>query len=976
MKLKIFSVFVLFFLSLTASAQQYSYRHYTVIDGLAQNQVTALYQDQQGFVWVGTKDGVSRFDGRIFRNYSQSQGLNCPWVNGFLEVRGQFMVYGNGGIWMLKANHFEKAGGLPNVQVSKIVLNQDSSEAYLLTTHELFRFNRHGLSRIFIMNEQEYMVDMILLPRRQGLLLSTSNRIIECDPALHIRQQLPAQSPLLARVRDRIFFMLSSLYPQPPGVDGVYAYCKGKASRIWQPASKEVRSVSLYATDRNLVTTSEIDTWVMFDALGQIQACDSIKDVPINRLLIDRENNLFLGTENGLWYLPTRAFRNWGKESGMAPYVWSIVQTHDSTLWFAGYKGQISRLKSGTLTSLPDASYQRHPGSQFYMGGRVSSRGVWINPMDSGFVLIRNNDFRYISLLREPYPPCGFCVFEDTVHNEFLYGASEGLWRINARTYERQEIPLPHENVLWIEQDGTGNIWIFTSKAVYWWDQDQLKPLPGKAAALGKRGAVSAVRDARGNMWIARRDAVYLFNGSVEFQVLPEHCFFLSNYQQKYILAGGIKGLYLFDIEALYARRKPFVRFFDRHNGFNGIECGQNGNCLDYQGNVWIPTSESVVQFMPNELRTNPWPPALYLRQLEVATDDLNWKSFTDKVSASNEIVLSPDLRNLRIVFSGISHTCPDRIRYKTRMVGYDEEWSHPTSLRSVTYTNLPPKEYRFEVLACNSDGVWAKSPLQIAITIEPYFYETLWFTGLLAMGIAGLLVIIFLTLLKRHKRKEVERQHVQRELVSLQIRTINAQLDPHFVFNTLTAIGADIQENKPDQAYEYFVKVSNLLRSSINGNVGITRPLKDEMEFVENYLLLQKYRFGEKFSYTLMVNEGVDVGVLIPKMCIQIFVENALKHGLEHKQGLGLLKVDVSRDAGLLRIRVEDNGVGREQSQRLRTRSNGRGLQVFAQFFDILNKYNAIAAGYTITDLYDDSGRPIGTRVDLWIPDDYRYAV
>lgn len=941
-----------------------------------QNQVCSLYQDRQGFIWVGTKAGASRFDGRNFCNFSIAQGLDSPLVLGFFEARDQFFCYGLNGLFVLRGQHFERVPGIPEKDIHKVLLSRDSSAAYFMTPQALYRYSGHGFDCMMAVRGLEWTTDIEELSGGQGVLISTSLDLYRIYASGKIQKLAHTGGLQLCPVRNDIYTIVSTESARGAYDPGLYKCNLTGLTPVRRAWNKAMIGYLFPASDECMITFTNFKTWQLIHRSGKIKITDSIRNIMFVCALHDREGNFFFGTENGLWVLNTLAFRNWETANGMVPYVWSIVQRPDSTLWFAGFEGQLARMKNMKLEWLPLSAYRKHSGSRYYMGGMVTKKGVWVNPMDSGFVMLYDGRFRYMVLKKDNFLPGGLCAFDDTARNEVLYGATNGLHVIDADHWSSYRIPLPDENVLCMAYDRQGMVWVCTSKKIYGWSGGKLAPLPGNAAPLSQSGAVSCVCDARGNMWIARRDGVYVFDGKDELKVLPERCFFLTAYNEKYVMAGGIKGLYIFDLQSLYNRRKNFIRIYDRHNGFFGIECGQNGTCVDYDGNVWIPTSESVVQLIPGELRFNSLPPALYLSRLDVASEDLNWESAMDLISASREIIIPAKTRNVRIPFRGISHTCPENVRYKTRMIGYDENWSQSTSATTVTYTNLPPGDYSFEVKACNSDGVWTDETFAYALVVNPFFYETLWFNGLLGLCIAFLLLATFFYFLRRRKKKDFERQQVQHELVSLQIRTINAQLDPHFVFNTLTAIGTDIQENNPEKAYAYFVKVSNLLRSSIGANSMISRTVGEEMEFVENYLQLQKYRFDDRFTYTLNIHDNVQTDMFIPKMSVQIFVENALKHGLEHKNGAGILTVDLSVDDTLLRVRVEDNGVGRARSRQLGSRSNGRGLQVFTQFYEILNKYNVHAAGFTITDLFDEHGNSRGTRVDMWIPEDYHYSV
>ncbi len=379
---------------------------------------------------------------------------------------------------------------------------------------------------------------------------------------------------------------------------------------------------------------------------------------------------------------------------------------------------------------------------------------------------------------------------------------------------------------------------------------------------------------------------------------------------------------------------------------------------------------------MPEKLTLDTVPPKTFFYSFETAASDLVWNiSNTESTINQKNIKLNWKNNNVKITYQAISYPCPERVSYKYRLLGYNDAWVS-SSDETVIYTNLEPGYYRFEVAACNENGYWNASPTIFVFEIVPAFWQTWWF--LLSVGLMLLLMGAFVVFyyMKRKQLKESEKREVEQKLISMQVSTINAQLDPHFIFNAITAIGSEVQENNNDIAYSYFVKISQLLRSSLKNTNKITRSLKEEITFVENYLSLQKYRFEERFDYEVSVAPDVDLETEIPKMCIQIFVENAIKHGLEHRLSGGLLDVSIWSDPLGLHASIQDNGVGRANSKRYNANSTGVGLKVFTDFFAIMNKFNTSQAGFTIEDLILDNGEPGGTKVTLFIPSGYVLGV
>jgi sensor histidine kinase YesM len=230
-------------------------------------------------------------------------------------------------------------------------------------------------------------------------------------------------------------------------------------------------------------------------------------------------------------------------------------------------------------------------------------------------------------------------------------------------------------------------------------------------------------------------------------------------------------------------------------------------------------------------------------------------------------------------------------------------------------------------------------------------------------------LFFLFILLVRRiNTWQVVHSESLKRRLVTLQLQGIRSQLDPHFTFNALNSIASLIYLEDRKTAYDYMNKFTQLLRSLLNDAERIYRSLSEELEFTTTYLELEKLRFGEKFNYIIEIGEGVSRKEQVPKLVLHTFAENAIKHGLMPRDKDGILKISINRENDFLKITIEDNGVGRQRAERDNI-STGRGLNLTNEFYDILNQINKKPIKHQLTDLYDPSGLPAGTRVEVWVP-------
>jgi len=210
-----------------------------------------------------------------------------------------------------------------------------------------------------------------------------------------------------------------------------------------------------------------------------------------------------------------------------------------------------------------------------------------------------------------------------------------------------------------------------------------------------------------------------------------------------------------------------------------------------------------------------------------------------------------------------------------------------------------------------------------------------------------------------------------QAEAYRLQLNSVIRQFDPHFTFNAVTSVGSLIMKGEKEKAYNYFIKLSNLLRSIISDSNVLMKPLEEEIEFVTRYCELQKLRFGNRFEYTVNVDRDVNLKSPVPKMIIQSFAENAIKHGLENKKERGILKISISNHGAGMEVTIHDNGIGRAAAADLQTHGPGTGLKNIAGIVETLNKMNREKITFTLTDLHDN-GRASGTEVKVFLPYNY----
>ena len=232
----------------------------------------------------------------------------------------------------------------------------------------------------------------------------------------------------------------------------------------------------------------------------------------------------------------------------------------------------------------------------------------------------------------------------------------------------------------------------------------------------------------------------------------------------------------------------------------------------------------------------------------------------------------------------------------------------------------------------------------------------------------------LIFSLLLRFQRKQIEaRQESEKQILHYQLTNVMQQLDPHFLFNALSNISSYYHKGEQEHAQSYLAKVSRLVRTSLENSERMTITLEEELAFVKDYLTVEQMRMGDRLDFSIEVDERIQQELQVPKMLIQNFVENAVKHGIRHlSDRKGLIRVFSVEENGYFQIHVEDNGIGREKANEIGSFGTGKGLKMIEKTLNIFEKLEKVRIVFKIEDLTDQQGLLAGTKVILRIPIHY----
>ena len=414
-----------------------------------------------------------------------------------------------------------------------------------------------------------------------------------------------------------------------------------------------------------------------------------------------------------------------------------------------------------------------------------------------------------------------------------------------------------------------------------------------------------------------------------------------------------------------YQPRSRKFRHLNQLTQVQSLEFNEGTYLAARDGSLWFGGVAGINRFRPDQLESNKVAPSVAITRMRVLERPWPFDSFYHE---GIPLVLNHRQNFFRLDFSALSFTNPDKNRYRYMLEGFDENWIDAGNGGSAAYTNVPPGEYTFRVIACNDDGEWSPEGASMHIHIKPPFWRTWWFIGGAILA-GGLLLFLVYRI-----RTASLRRRFQLTLAESELRALRGQMNPHFIFNSINSIQYYVLNKSPGEAYGYLAKFSSLMRMILQNSRLSVIPFEQELQALRTYLELEQLRLDGALEYEIQTDSSIDPKEdRIPSMLIQPYVENAILHGLAPRPSDRKLKVMFRKLQSHLFVVVEDNGIGRQASMELNrqraSRHQSTAMSVTRQRLEMLNRRFRGKLSVQITDLKNSMGEAAGTRVEIFIP-------
>jgi hypothetical protein len=383
---------------------------------------------------------------------------------------------------------------------------------------------------------------------------------------------------------------------------------------------------------------------------------------------------------------------------------------------------------------------------------------------------------------------------------------------------------------------------------------------------------------------------------------------------------------------------------YDTADGMKESECNggfQPAGWKTQDGRLWFATVRGATVVDPARLPGRPLPPPVFIE--EVVADH-------ETAPLPGPVRFAPGKGRFEFHYTALSFAAPERLRFRFRLEGFDPDWVEAGTRRVAYYTNIPAGTYAFRVAAAAADGPWSEVRDPYRFELRPFFYRSSWFLSLVG-------VVLLLAAAWTH-RARMGAARLQSELAAARLEALKAQIQPHFLFNTLNMVQPLIYRD-PDSASRTLVQLGDLLRSSLERDATRLVPLRAELDFLNKYLDIQLVRFQSRLLAEFQVDDDV-LEAAVPNLILQPLVENAIKHGIAKQPGRGRVEITCRREEKCLLLRVWNTSG--EETARPADVSDGVGLSNIRERLDVI--YGA--RNYRFSRGRGDGGYEVTIRLPL----------
>jgi Histidine kinase/Y_Y_Y domain/Two component regulator propeller len=947
-------------------AQDHAYVDYSVKDGLAGSTVYSMVQDRQGFIWLGTEEGLSRFDGTYFKNFYVTDGLpdneiiklfvdsrNRIWI---IPFKNSICYYQNGKIHNQQNDALVRDLAIHSEVVS--VVEDGSGNIAVSEADAIHLVDTVGkITTIRQFNGAPFILVQAGLNERFQFQFLIGGQPGDNDLVVNLLDGRLVPEHLLDRHgpnNNSSTYIGPTLEIHEDG-DSLHFIDRRYHSQFRLPLPKGFINISRLSDTS--VSLNAYPTTLLVNVDRQ-QIVDSfLAGHTVNGVLQDSEGDLWFSTMGaGVHLLGNRAARHYSFQLHNISLPVFCIQKIDAALCVGTEHFHLftsrddgrsfrderiyDRFSRGRITAIIRLGRSRNivgtDAGTFLVAPGKTSRLLWQYGAEKALAVINDStvldfsglgvfirrlaDGRLLDTLWPSRATCG-CLSGDTCY----VGTLNGLYAIprNKKAFcLGDRFPVLKARIAALQPASDGTLWIATyGEGLAAYKDGRLLTVlntgtgltSGICRSLFIDGSHIWVGTDRGLNKITATDSGYRLVRFTSADGLSSEIINTVYVEGKVVSTGGPDGM----------------------TQLNEDDIAGSSVCRLYMTGITIAGKE--------------WPP-----------DTTNFRL----AHAANDLLFQ---------FSGISYRSCGAITYKYKLSGLDDRYQI-TDQGSLHYPSLPPGNYELQVCATNKFG-GTSNLLRLPFSINKPWWELVWLRVLALLTAGGLILGLFHHRVQTIRKKEIEKTNTATHIAELEQMALRSQMNPHFIFNCLNSIQIYVMDKDILGANEFITNFSHLIRQTLAISARPQISLREELEYLTTYLQLEKKRFEDKFVYTISLPPGMDqYSYSLPPMILQPYVENALHHGITHRNdNNGRIDVTIVQENGYPVCTIEDNGVGRKTAAQYKSRNlnryPSRGMDLTARRIEMLNTTFSVPITVTIEDMEDNEHRPLGTRVMIRFP-------
>lgn len=973
-------VFFTSFLVHTGTAQQlrYAFKNYTPNDGLPSSEVHKVLQDAQHYMWFATDHGVCRYNGYEFKTYNLADNSILGLYEDYKKriwawsFSGRLFVFEDGKFeeykWNQKVVKLTQPGIIHNIYVD------ESDNLYLASSGpHSYKFTKGGKVidllqlkpsskitmlqtgyREFFSYITEYPMQFIRSARMPNLPTFITVKMNSRTYTVEVPVFVVPERFKIRQLSDTLVLLILREFEVRLNLNNGQYSIKENEHILYDVAN--IDGYNFYATSEGLVIKNNIDE----------EVATYLKGVQILSVKKDSEGGLWLTSlNNGVYYLLPSGIAHLSRNNEIVREKFTALYAlSDSTLLAGLNDGRIFRIKPNSLWQQINLDYESIASFYQENSNLIYVAGVSTGKLTSGgnFYSRNYNGKSYQNVIGlTNFIKKGDSIYTGVANNVVKIDlAKPYTYQLEAKeAFRVARFYLNHKNEILV-----GNVfglWRYVDGYIFPYDTTKL---------LYKSRVIDITEINKNILLVGTRGQGLLIDKGDSLVQITEDNGLVSNNVRRILVDGNYawiatnKGISVLHFTS-YSPIRYTVANISASDGLLSNEV----NDLILYGEYIVAGTNTGASFLLKN--------AFVEKQTKILPFYVSSILLGDQLSKQEDLLrVTNSQRRLIVRYEALSYSNAGKLNYRYRLSGFDSTWFYTTNTE-LQYNPLPYGLYRLEIQAKREFDSWNDKVATVSLLIQ--CKAPFWKTPLFWIAVsAAVIVSIFLYYRKREReinKRQQEKEQLQQRISETEQLALKSQMNPHFIFNSLNSIQQYVIDRDVKGANSFISGFSKLMRQTLDFSSKEKITLSEEINYLKNYLELEKMRMESKFDFYITVDAVTPASELyLHPLMLQPYVENALRHGVRYlKDKMGHIHLSFIEHDAMLECVIEDNGIGRERAAKLKAVNpieyQSRGMSLTAERVELLNRSADRHIVITVNDLTSEAGEPSGTRVSVKFP-------